>query len=251
MTSFAMTTSRLMDKVALITGGARGQGATEARQFVSEGARVMITDVLDSEGTALVAELGDAAVYRHHDVTDETGWTATVNDVVERWGRLDVLVNNAGILKVLPMTETSLDDFESVMGVNATGVFLGMKAVADVMKAQNSGSIINISSVAGLRGVGSQFAYAASKWAVRGMSRSAAVELAAHDIRVNSVHPGIIATPMLDEYTEANRTRVKALIPLGRETGPEAVAEMVTWLASDASSYCTGSEFVIDGGMSA
>ncbi|MCP5025824.1 MAG: glucose 1-dehydrogenase [Actinomycetia bacterium] len=242
---------RLDDKVALITGGARGQGATEARQFVAEGARVMIADVLDTEGEALVAELGDASVYRHHDVTDEAGWAAAVADVIDRWGRLDVLVNNAGILKVLPMTETSLDDFETVMGVNATGVFLGMKAVAEVMKAHHAGSIINISSVAGLRGVGTQFAYAASKWAVRGMSRSAAVELAPHDIRVNSVHPGIIDTPMLDHYTEANRTRVQGLIPLGRETGPEAVAELVTWLASDASSYCTASEFIIDGGMSA
>jgi 3alpha(or 20beta)-hydroxysteroid dehydrogenase len=251
MTSFGMSTSRLMDKVALITGGARGQGAAEARQFVSEGARVIITDVLDAEGMALATELGDAAVYRHHDVTDEAGWAATVDDVIKRWGRLDVLVNNAGILKLLPMTETSLDDFESVMGVNATGVFLGMKAVADVMKTQNSGSIINISSVAGLRGVGTQFAYAASKWAVRGMSRSAAVELAPHDIRVNSVHPGIIDTPMLDQYSETNRARVQRLIPLGRATGPDAVAEMVTWLGSDASSYCTGSEFVIDGGMSA
>ncbi len=174
MTSFGMSTSRLMDKVALITGGARGQGEAEARQFVSEGARVIITDVLDAEGTALATELGDAAVYRHHDVTDEAGWAATVDDVIKRWGRLDVLVNNAGILKLLPMTETSLDDFESVMGVNATGVFLGMKAVADVMKTQNSGSIINISSVAGLRGVGTQFAYAASKWAARGMLNSVA-----------------------------------------------------------------------------
>ncbi len=242
---------RLQNKVALITGGARGQGATEARQFVAEGAELMITDVLDAEGQALAAELGDAVVYRDQDVTDEAGWAATVGAAVERWGRLDVLVNNAGILKVLPMTETSLDDFESVMGVNSTGVFLGMKAVADVMKAQGSGSIVNISSVAGLRGVGTQFAYAASKWAVRGMSRSAAVELAPHDIRVNSVHPGIIDTPMLDHYDDANRARVQALIPLGRETGPDAVAELVTWLASDASSYCTASEFVIDGGMSA
>ncbi|MCP3856755.1 MAG: glucose 1-dehydrogenase [Actinomycetia bacterium] len=242
---------RLQNKVALITGGARGQGATEARQFVAEGAELMITDVLDGEGQALAAELGEAVVYRHQDVTDEAGWAATVGAAVERWGRLDVLVNNAGILKILPMTETSLDDFESVMGVNSTGVFLGMKAVADVMKAQGSGSIVNISSVAGLRGVGSQFAYAASKWAVRGMSRSAAVELAPHDIRVNSVHPGIIDTPMLDHYDDANRARVQALIPLGRETGPDAVAELVTWLASDASSYCTAGEFIIDGGMSA
>ncbi|MCP3913648.1 MAG: glucose 1-dehydrogenase [Actinomycetia bacterium] len=242
---------RLQNKVALITGGARGQGATEARQFAAEGAELMITDVLDGEGQALAAELGEAVVYRHQDVTDEAGWAATVRAAVERWGRLDVLVNNAGILKILPMTETSLDDFESVMGVNSTGVFLGMKAVADVMKAQGSGSIVNISSVAGLRGVGSQFAYAASKWAVRGMSRSAAVELAPHDIRVNSVHPGIIDTPMLDHYDDANRARVQALIPLGRETGPDAVAELVTWLASDASSYCTAGEFIIDGGMSA
>ena len=243
--------NRLEAKVAIISGGARGQGATEARQFVDEGAKVLITDVLDDEGQALALELGDAVVYRHHDVTDQAGWAATAADAVERWGRIDVLVNNAGILRVQSMTETSLEDFEAVMAVNATGVFLGMKAVAEVMKAQNSGSIVNISSVAGLRGVGTQFSYAASKWAVRGMSRSAAVELAPHDIRVNSVHPGIIDTPMLDHYSEANRTRVQGLIPLGRETGPEAVSELVTWLASDASSYCTGSEFVIDGGMSA
>ncbi len=246
-----MTDRRLDGKVALITGGARGQGATEARRFVDEGASVLITDVLEAEGRALAAELGEAAAYRQHDVTDEAGWTATVAEATERWGRIDVLVNNAGILRIAGMTETSLDDFEAVMAVNATGVFLGMKAVADVMRAQHAGSIINISSVAGLRGVATQFAYAASKWAVRGMSRSAALELAPHDIRVNSVHPGIIDTPMLDHYSEANRARVQRMIPLGRETGPEAVAELVTWLASDASSYCTAGEFVIDGGMSA
>ena len=240
-----------MGQVAVISGGARGQGATEARQFVAEGARVLITDVLNDDGKALAAELGAAGAYRHQDVTNEAGWAATVTEAIDRWGRIDTLVNNAGILRIDPMTQTSLEDFETVMAVNCTGVFLGMKAVAEVMKSQNSGSIINISSVAGLRGVGTQFAYAASKWAVRGMSRSAAVELAKHDIRVNSVHPGIIDTPMLDHYDEANRTRVQKLIPLGRETGPEAVAELVTWLASDASSYCTGSEFVIDGGMSA
>jgi 3alpha(or 20beta)-hydroxysteroid dehydrogenase len=242
---------RLAGKVAVITGGARGQGASEARQFVAEGARVLITDLLDDEGRALADELGPGAAYHHHDVTDEAGWAAVVDDAVERWGRLDILVNNAGILRIASMTQTTLDEFEAVMGINATGVFLGMRAAAEVMRHQGSGAIVNISSVAGLRGVGTQFAYSASKWAVRGMSRSAAVELAPHGIRVNSVHPGIVETSMLDHYDRTNRERVRRLIPLGHETGPETVAELVTWLASDAGAYCTGGEFVVDGGMSA
>ncbi len=242
---------RLDGKVAIISGAARGQGASEARQFVAEGGRVLLTDILDDDGAALAAELGDAAHYHHLDVTDDAAWADAVAQVESRWGRLDVLVNNAGILSIQTMTDTTRQEFERVLDVNVTGVFLGMKAASAAMKQHGSGSIINISSVAGLRGVPTQFSYATSKWAVRGMTRSAARELAPLGIRVNSVHPGIIETPMLDEYSEADRERVRGLIPLGYETGPEAVAELVTWLASEASAYCTGSEFLVDGGMSA
>jgi 3alpha(or 20beta)-hydroxysteroid dehydrogenase len=246
----AVGMSRLQDKIAVITGAARGQGAAEARRFVEEGARVVVTDVLDQQGEALAAELGDAAVYRHLDVTDEDGWQTLVEDTVERWGRVDVLVNNAGILQFNRLTNTSLDDFEHLMSINCTGCFLGMRAVAEPMKRQQAGSIVNISSVAGLRGVGFQFAYSVSKWAVRGMTKSAAQELARHNIRVNSVHPGIIDTAMLDQFAEHGmRDGIEHHIPMGRSASAGEVAELVLWLASDDSSYSTGSEFVVDGGL--
>ena len=237
-------------KVAIISGGARGQGAAEAALFVAEGARVVIGDVLDTEGAATAANLGQNSHYEHLDVTSETGWDAVVSIALERFERIDVLVNNAGIFRLASAIDTTLAMYEQIMAVNATGVFLGMKAVAPTMVAQHSGSIINISSVAGLRGSGGAFAYSTSKWAVRGMTKAVAQELAAFGVRVNSVHPGIIDTAMLQEFDAIGvREAVRARIPMGREADAVEVAQLVLFLASDASAYSTGSEFVVDGGM--
>ena len=241
---------RLKDCTAIITGGARGQGAAEARRFVEEGAFVLIADVLDSEGQALAKDLGDSAVFQHLDVTDEGNWAAVVDRVTDAGRTIDVLVNNAGILLFDRLTRSSREDFERVMDVNCTGVFLGMQAVASEMKKQQSGSIVNISSVAGLQGVGFQFSYSVSKWAVRGMTKSAAHELARDNIRVNSVHPGLIETAMLDQFPENLQPKVESCVPMGRSAEAAEVAELVLWLASNESSYCTGAEFVIDGGLS-
>tara|TARA_B000000441_G_C21740423_1_gene353277 strand:+ start:645 stop:1385 length:741 start_codon:yes stop_codon:yes gene_type:complete len=241
---------RLKDCTAIITGGARGQGAAEARRFVDEGAFVLIADVLDSEGQALAKDLGDSAIFQHLDVTDEGNWAAVVDRLTDAGRTIDVLVNNAGILLFDRLTRSSREDFERVMDVNCTGVFLGMQAVASEMKKQQSGSIVNISSVAGLQGVGFQFSYSVSKWAVRGMTKSAAHELARDNIRVNSVHPGLIETAMLDQFPENLQPKVESFVPMGRSAEAAEVAELVLWLASNESSYCTGAEFVIDGGLS-
>lgn len=242
--------NRLDEKVALITGGARGQGAAEAELFMAAGARVVITDVLDDEGAATAQRLGAACEFMHHDVTSEGEWQRVVDSVVERHGQLDVLVNNAGIFRAVGLVETSLEMWEQMVAVNQTGVFLGMKAAAAPMRANGSGSIINISSIAGLRSAAVAHAYGATKWAVRGMTKSAAVELAPFGVRVNSVHPGIIETPMLAEFGEL-RPGLEERIPMGRVAGADEVAKLVLFLASDDSSYCSGHEFVIDGAMTA
>ena len=241
---------RLEGQTAIITGAARGQGAAEARRFADEGAFVVITDLLDREGEDLATEIGSAATFRHLDVTNQHAWDALVEEVLSDRGSVDVLVNNAGILVFDRLTRTSQEEFERVMDVNCTGVFLGMQAVSEAMKRQQSGSIVNISSVAGLQGVGFQFSYSVSKWAVRGMTKSAAHELARHNIRVNSVHPGLIDTAMLEQFAEQGFTEPTAHVPMGRNASPTEVAELVLWLASNESSYCTGSEFVVDGGLS-
>lgn len=242
--------NRLDDKVALITGGARGQGAAEAELFVEAGAQVVITDVLDSEGEATAERLGAGCEFLHHDVVSESAWQTVVDTIVERHGRLDVLVNNAGIFRTVGMIETSLELWQRMLDINQTGVFLGMRTVAPVMQAGGSGSIINISSIAGLRASAIAHAYGATKWAVRGMTKAAAVELAPHGVRVNSVHPGIIETAMLDEFGDA-RPMIEERIPLGRVATPDEVGKLVLFLASDDSSYCTGHEFVVDGAMTA
>ena len=240
---------RLKGQTAIITGAARGQGAAEARRFADEGAFVVITDLLDREGEDLATEIGSAATFRHLDVTNQQAWGELIEDVLDEKGAIDVLVNNAGILVFDRMTGTSQEEFERIMDVNCTGVFLGMQAVSEAMKRQQSGSIVNISSVAGLQGVGFQFSYSVSKWAVRGMTKSAAHELARHNIRVNSVHPGLIDTAMLEQFAEQGFTEPTAHVPMGRNASPTEVAELVLWLASNESSYCTGSEFVVDGGL--
>jgi 3alpha(or 20beta)-hydroxysteroid dehydrogenase len=247
---------RLDGKVALITGAARGQGAAEARLFVAEGAQVMLGDVLDADGELVAKELGDPAVYRHHDVTSEDDWEAIVAAAVSSFGRIDVLVNNAGVFRILGMTVTSLDDYMRIVTINQVGTFLGMKAVTQTMIGQGSGSIVNISSVAGLTGSAGTIAYTASKFAVTGMTKVAAIELAAFGIRVNSVHPGFIDTPMLREElalgtVEGDLAAAGATVPNGRLATAEDVAKLVLYLASDDSDYSTGAEFVVDGGLTA
>ncbi len=239
---------RLDGKVTLITGGARGQGAAEAERFVAEGATVYITDVLREDGRATAKRLGDAVTFLEHDVTSEPEWEAVVSSIVEAEGRLDVLVNNAGVFKIARVLETSLDDWNRMIAINQTGVFLGIRECGRVMKEQGSGSIINISSVAGLGGVGIAHAYAASKWAVRGMTKSASLEFARSGVRVNSVHPGIIDTDMMKESGVPDPA---AGIPMGRTGTADEVANVVLFLASDESSYCTGHEFVVDGALKA
>jgi 3alpha(or 20beta)-hydroxysteroid dehydrogenase len=244
---------RLDGKVVLITGAARGQGASEARLFVAEGAQVMLGDMRDDEGEIVAKELGARAAYFHHDVTSETEWDAIVAATTSKFGRLDVLVNNAGIFKVIGMTQTSLDEYMQMVTINQVGTFLGMKAVTETMIGQGSGSIVNISSIAGIQGSAGTVAYTASKFAVRGMTKVAAIELAPFGIRVNSVHPGYIDTDMLREALGdyAPPEVIGATVPNGRLATAEDVARMVLYLASDDSVYSTGSEFVVDGGLTA
>ncbi len=244
---------RLAGKVALISGGARGQGEAEARLFVAEGAKVVIADVLDEAGRKVAAELGGDAHFVHLDVTQEALWSSVVSETVERFGRLDVLVNNAGIVRTGSLEHQSLEDYRAVVDVNQVGVFLGMRAVIPAMRDAGGGSIVNISSNAGLEGVEGVVGYVASKWAVRGMTKTAAIELGRYGIRVNSVHPGGVDTPMLggDELGHLAATNPYAGQPISRISQPEEIARLVLFLASDESSYSTGSEFVADGGRMA
>ena len=241
---------RLDGKVALITGGARGQGAAEGKLFRAEGAQVYLTDVLAEEGQQTAADIG--ATFIEHDVTDDAAWTRIVSRIENDNGRLDVLINNAGIFHMMGMADTDRALWDRTIAINQTGVFLGLQAVAAIMIRQQSGSIINISSIAGMRGSGGAFAYGASKWAVRGMTKSAAQELSPHGIRVNSIHPGIIETAMVDEFSRKGiNESVRQRIPMGHYADASEVANLALFLASDESSYCSGSEFVIDGAMTA
>jgi len=245
---------RLDGKVALVTGGASGQGAAEARLFVAEGARVVVADVDDEKGKVLADELGEAAVYVHQDVSSEDDWETVIRATEDGFGRLDVLVNNAGILKFSPLAATSLDDYMQVIRVNQVGVFLGMRAVIGPMTKAGGGSIVNVSSIEGMFGGPFLVAYTASKFAVRGMTKVAAVELGQFGIRVNSIHPGTIDTPMLDipgTDRESMRKAFARVVPLGRMGSSEEIASLCLFLASDDSSYCTGGEFLIDGGAAA
>jgi 3alpha(or 20beta)-hydroxysteroid dehydrogenase len=239
---------KLDGRVAIVTGGARGQGAAEGRLFADEGASVVITDVLAEVGEKTAAEIG--ATFITHDVTDPVQWSTLVERVVAEHGRLDILINNAGIVRWERMTETTFESWNEVVAVNQTGVFLGMHAVAPQMIAQGSGGIVNISSVAGLRGAGACFAYAATKWAVRGMTKGAAIELGPHGIKVNSIHPGIIDTPMM-AGSDLDGLAATIGVPLQRYAQPEEVAKLALWLVSDDNSFSTGAEFVIDGGQTA
>ena len=241
---------RLDGKVALITGGARGQGAEEARLFRAEGAEVFITDVLEAEGNAVAAGCG--ANFMTHDVASPPRWTEVVAAVMARHGRIDVLVNNAGIFQSASLRDTVVEDYDRIIAINQKGVFLGMQTVAPPMCAAKQGSIINISSLAGMEGTTGAFAYATSKWAVRGMTKAAAQELGRYGVRVNSVHPGFIDTAMMHEtpaVISGKLDRVLRMVPLGRTATALEVANVVLFLASDESSYCTNGEFAVDGGL--
>jgi 3alpha(or 20beta)-hydroxysteroid dehydrogenase len=244
---------RLEGKVALVTGGARGQGEAAVRAFVAEGAHVVIADLLDEDGEKLAADLGDAAVFQHLDVGDEDGWAAAVARVQAEFGPPTVLVNNAGVLHFSELARTTLADYERVIRVNQIGAFLGMRSVVEPMTGAGGGSIVNVSSVEGLAGMPFLVAYTASKFAIRGMTKVAALELGARGIRVNSVHPGMIDTKMVSDAAgaEVDVSWVGKKVALGRVGRPDEIAKLLVFLASDESSYSTGSEFVADGGATA
>jgi len=247
---------RLQGKVAIITGAARGQGAEEARMFAKEGAKVVLADVTDQEGTAVaaeIAEMGGDALYVHLDVTNEDEWDAAVQSAVASFGKLDILVNNAGIWRRGHVLETSSDQWDDIMDVNAKGVFLGTKAVIPEMRKAGGGSVVNISSTAGLVGSKTSAAYSASKGAVRIFTKSTAVQYAAEGIRANSIHPGPIDTDMGDQVWPDAASKVASVTrtALNRMGTPEDIAYGALYLASDESSFVTGSELVIDGGVTA
>ncbi len=244
--------SRLENKVAIVTGAARGQGAAEARLFAAEGAQVVLTDVLSSEGEATAADCG--GTFLHHDVSSEEAWQRVVDETLSTHGRIDVLVNNAGIFHRAKMIDHSLGDFRRLIDINTVGVFLGMRSVAPSMMEHEAGSIVNISSIAGLVGAPGSIGYGASKFAVTGMTKTAASELARFGIRVNSIHPGMIETEMIHEVVSHDQGRLERMAsstPFRRAADPSEIANLALYLASDESSFSTGSEFVADGGVTA
>jgi 3alpha(or 20beta)-hydroxysteroid dehydrogenase len=243
---------RLAGKVALITGAASGQGAAEARLFATEGGRIVVSDI-DGDGAHLVAdEIGDSAIAVRFDVTDAGAWDDAVARAVAAFGGIDVLVNNAGVgFPPRRLEDEDPDEHRRLIDVNLHGVYLGMRAVTPGMTRQRSGVIVNVSSIDGLAGVAGMTSYAASKFAVTGMTRTAALELGPRGIRVNSIHPGVIATPMVDAAPPETLARLRTVLdrqPIARMGRPEEVAYLALFLASDESSYCTGAQFVIDGG---
>jgi NAD(P)-dependent dehydrogenase (short-subunit alcohol dehydrogenase family) len=243
--------------VALISGGARGQGAGEARLFAREGARVVFGDILDEEGRKVEAEIRESAgeaIYLHLDVTNEADWAAAVETAVSHYGKLDILVNNAGVVSWGTLEDTTTEEWDRVMDVNAKGVFLGTKAAIPEMRKAGGGSIVNISSISGMIGQDSiQSVYNASKGAVRLLTKATAIQYAKEGIRANSVHPGSVATLMNAARRADPELYRQSLsrIPLGRVAEPEEIAYAVLYLASDESSFVTGSELVIDGGFTA
>ena len=257
MTSATAQGGRLAAKTALITGGARGIGAASARRFVDEGARVAVADRRTEEGTALVAELNaaraDSALFISLDIAEEEAWERGVADVLKAFGRIDILVNNAGLIRVAPLEKTDLALFQKVVDTNLVGTFLGVKAVMECMTEQGAGSIINFSSVQGLEGREGLAAYASSKFGIRGLTKSAAIELGPKGIRVNAVMPGPTRTKMTERkgWTDDQYNAAYGHYPLGRMADAQEVADMVVFLASDESSFCTGGDFVVDGGVSA
>jgi len=242
--------NKINNKIALITGGARGIGAATAKLFLEAGAIVIITDSDEQLGAKIASELGERCYFLPHDVSNELSWTAVVSEIIQKFNRIDILVNNAGIFRVSGILDTSLSDWELLVAVNQTGTFLGIKSVVPFMKNHRFGSIINLSSIAGISGNSRAPAYATTKWAVRGLTKSAALEFAEYGIRVNSVHPGLIKTRMMDEIDQSSE-ELDARVPIGRQGNPKEVAKMILFLASDDASHCSGHEFVVDGALKA
>jgi 3alpha(or 20beta)-hydroxysteroid dehydrogenase len=245
---------RLKDKVAIITGGSQGQGASHVRKFVEEGAKVVFTDISVEKGQALEKEIGENVKFVKHDVANEDDWKNVVAVAEETFGPVNVLVNNAGISIVKHIADLSEEEYRKVMDVNQVGVFLGMKTVLPSMKKAEKGSIINLSSTNGFQASPGGSAYDSSKFAVRGITKSAALEFAEFGIRVNSVHPGPIQTPFIEAAGDAGKEQfdqVLAAIPMKRIGQAEEISNLILFLASDESSFSTGSEFIADGGMMA
>lgn len=245
---------RLSGKVAIITGASQGMGTSHAQAFVREGAKVILTDLNDSAGEALADSLGDSALYIHHDVADAAGWRDVVARGEAAFGTITILVNNAGVLgKIGGTLDFAQGDFEAVCNVNQLGVYLGMQAVIPSMQKAGGGSIVNISSIAGIVAIygAPNLAYVASKFAVRGMTKQVAVEFGRQNIRCNSIHPGYIKTPMMAAATDEGGGEATKMIPLGRLAEVEEVSNLAIFLASDESSFITGAEHIIDGGMTA
>jgi 3alpha(or 20beta)-hydroxysteroid dehydrogenase len=242
---------KLAGKVAVVTGGARGQGEASVRLFVAEGARVVIADLLDVEGRALATELGASAVFRRLDVTDEGDWQALVAETVARWGRLDVLINNAAILLVSPLVDVDKAAFQKILDVNLLGAWLGIKSVAAAMIAGGGGSIVNVCSTAALWGMNGTGAYLASKWGLRGLSKTAAMELGWKGIRVNAIFPGGVNTPFANVANKTSEELKKDYLeqPIQRIGEPEEIARTNLFLASDDASYLCGAEIAVDGGQ--
>ncbi|WP_141576557.1 SDR family oxidoreductase [Actinomadura sp. WMMA1423] len=248
-----MTNGRLSGRVALISGAASGMGAAHARAFTAEGARVVLGDIDDGKGARLAAALGESAAYVHLDVTSSADWTAAVQAAMERFGMLNVLVNNAGILDGGPLGAYTEQQWRRILDVNLTGAFLGLSAARDALVAGRPSSVINVSSAAGMQGVAGMHGYTASKYGLRGLTKSAALELAEHGVRVNSVHPGAVMTPMIAgmaaEQGVADIDRAQST--LTRLAHPEEISTLMVYLASEESSFCTGGEFLADGGLTA
>jgi 3alpha(or 20beta)-hydroxysteroid dehydrogenase len=244
---------RLQDKVAVITGGARGMGAATARLFAQEGAIVTIADMLADEGQALAAELGGGATFFRLNVADEANWQGLVAELMSRHGRIDALVSNAGVVSFAEITAIDPAEFDRVYGVNVKGPLLGMKHVGGVMRAAGRGAIVNIASVDGLRGANALALYSSSKWALRGMTKTAALEFGPHGVRVNSVHPGGVDTVMGNPQGQqgAERNQGYERVPLQRIGEPGEIAAASLFLCSDEASYITGAELAVDGGWAA
>lgn len=241
---------RIKDKVMIITGAAQGMGKVHAECAIAEGAKVVITDINEEKGNEVAKQLGEKALFIKHNVADEEDWKRVIKETYDKWGRVDILVNNAGITYNMKIDEITLEDYMKIININQVSVFLGIKYVSEIMKTQKSGTIINISSMNGL--VGGAIGYTDTKFAVRGMTKAAARELSPYNITVNSVHPGVIHTQMLEQpgVKEAVE-KFKQTIPMRRVAEAKEVSHMIIFLASDEARYSTGSEFVIDGGVTA
>lgn len=245
--------ARLRGKVAIVTGAARGQGEATARLFAAEGCAVILTDVLVAEGQAVADAIGESALFLRHDVSDEADWQQAVETALTRFGKIDILINNAAIPLFEPIARTTKQDLLRLFSVNGVGPFLGIQTVLPHMKAARQGAIVNISSVNGLRGTVGMSAYDMCKWGVRGLTKTAALEAAAYNVRVNSVHPGAIDTPMLNPAGLADTSGIASglNIPFGRVGQPIEVAAASLFLASDEASYISGAELAVDGAWTA